>query len=72
MADQIPVSSTLRVDFETGINEKGSIAFKRRTFTNIRIEANADQLFLTAAAIASVQNYPMGEVTRVDTYSLIG
>ncbi|CAH0269462.1 hypothetical protein SRABI96_03649 [Peribacillus sp. Bi96] len=72
MANQIPVSSTLRIDFETGLNEKGVIVFKRRAFSNIRIEATADQLFSTAVAIASVQNYPMGEVTRVDTYSLIG
>ncbi|PJN89579.1 DUF1659 domain-containing protein [Bacillus sp. mrc49] len=71
MANQIPVSSTLRVDFETGLNEKGNIIFKRKSFTNIKTEATADQLFSTAAAIASVQNYPMGEVTRVDTYSLM-
>lgn len=72
MANQIPVSSTLRVDFETGLNEKGNIIFKRKSFTNIKTEATADQLFSTAAAIASVQNYPLGEVTRVDTYSLMG
>ncbi|KWW21709.1 MULTISPECIES: DUF1659 domain-containing protein [Peribacillus] len=72
MANQIPVSSTLRVDFETGLNEKGNITFKRKSFTNIKTEATADQLFSTAAAIASVQTYPLGEVTRVDTYSLMG
>ncbi|KRF51232.1 DUF1659 domain-containing protein [Peribacillus butanolivorans] len=72
MANQIPVSSTLRIDFETGLNEKGSIVFKRRSFSNIKVEATADQLFSAATAIASVQNYPMGEVTRVDTNSLIG
>ncbi|MCO0597796.1 DUF1659 domain-containing protein [Peribacillus butanolivorans] len=72
MANQIPVSSTLRIDFETGLNEKGSIIFKRRSFSNIKVEATADQLFSAATAIASVQNYPMGEVTRVDTNSLIG
>ncbi|KON70676.1 hypothetical protein AKG34_19145 [Peribacillus butanolivorans] len=71
MANQIPVSSTLRIDFETGLNEKGSIVFKRRSFSNIKVEATADQLFSAATAIASVQNYPMGEVTRVDTNSLI-
>ena len=72
MANQIPVSSTLRIDFETGLNEKGALVFKRRTFSNIKVEARADQLFSTAVAITSVQNYPMGEVTRVDMYSLIG
>ncbi|MFE4426460.1 DUF1659 domain-containing protein [Peribacillus butanolivorans] len=72
MANQIPVSSTLRIDFETGLNEKGSIIFKRRSFSNIKVEATADQLFSASTAIASVQNYPMGEVTRVDTNSLIG
>ncbi|MFE0503162.1 DUF1659 domain-containing protein [Peribacillus butanolivorans] len=72
MANQIPVSSTLRIDFETGLNEKGSIVFKRRSFSNIKVEATADQLFSAATAIASVQNYPVGEVTRVDTNSLIG
>ncbi|MGE1103222.1 DUF1659 domain-containing protein [Peribacillus simplex] len=72
MASQIPVSSTLRIDFETGLNDKGAIVFKRRAFSNIKVEATADQLFPAAVAIASVQNYPMGEVTRVDTYSLIG
>ncbi|AXN38118.1 DUF1659 domain-containing protein [Peribacillus butanolivorans] len=72
MANQIPVSSTLRIDFETGLNEKGSIVFKRRSFSNIKVEATADQLFSAATAIASVQSYPMGEVTRVDTNSLIG
>ncbi|KQU13125.1 DUF1659 domain-containing protein [Peribacillus sp. NPDC060186] len=72
MANQIPVSSTLRIDFETGLNEKGAIVFKRRSFSNIKVEATADQLFSAATAIASVQNYPMGEVTRVDTNSLIG
>ncbi|PEJ34236.1 hypothetical protein CN689_08820 [Peribacillus butanolivorans] len=72
MANQIPVSSTLRIDFETGLNEKGSIVFKRRSFSNIKVEATADQLFSAATAIASVQSYPMDEVTRVDTNSLIG
>ncbi|RRN73921.1 DUF1659 domain-containing protein [Peribacillus simplex] len=72
MANQIPVSSTLRIDFETGLNENGTLVFKRRSFSNIKVEATAEQLFSTAVAIASVQNYPMGEVTRVDTSSLIG
>ncbi|MFF2457705.1 DUF1659 domain-containing protein [Peribacillus simplex] len=72
MASQIPVSSTLRIDFETGLNEKGALVFKRRAFSNIKFEATADQLFSAAVSIASVQNHPMGEVTRMDTYSLIG
>ena len=72
MAKQIPVSSTLRIDFEAGLNEKGALVFKRRAFSNIKVEATADQLFSTAVAITGVQNYPMGEVTRVDMYSLIG
>ncbi|MDM5221346.1 DUF1659 domain-containing protein [Peribacillus sp. NJ11] len=72
MANQIPVSSTLRIDFETGLNEKGALVFRRKSFSNIKVDATADQLFSTAVAIASVQNYPMGEVTRVDTYSLFG
>ncbi|MGE7602391.1 DUF1659 domain-containing protein [Peribacillus sp. NPDC097675] len=72
MANQIKLSTTLRLDFETGLNEKGEIIFKRKSFSNIKSDALADQLSATSKAIASVQNYPMGEVTRVDTNAIIG
>lgn len=72
MANQIMLSTTLRLDFETGLNEKGEIAFKRKSFSNIKAEALVDQLSVVAKAIASVQNYPLGEVTRVDTKAIIG
>ncbi|MFJ7637780.1 MULTISPECIES: DUF1659 domain-containing protein [unclassified Peribacillus] len=72
MANQIKLSTTLRLDFETGLNEKGEIVFKRKSFSNIKTNALVDQLSATAKAIASVQNYPMGEVNRVDTNAIIG
>ena len=71
MAEQLIKSSTLRLEFEAGYNEKGEIIFKRKNFSNIKPEATAEQLTSIASAVASVQTYPLANVNRVDTHTLL-
>lgn len=71
MAVQNPLSSTLRLEYDAGFNEQGKVIIKRKNFTNIVVGATNDALFVTGQAIASLQNYTLIEIARIDSAALL-
>lgn len=71
MAQKNALSSTLRLSFEAGMDPLGKAIIKRKNFTNISIGSADAVLFSTAQAIASLQNYPLLEVGRIDNAALL-
>lgn len=71
MAVQNPLSITLRLEYEAGYNGLGKAIIKRKNFTNIAMGVTNDALFATGQAIASLQNYTLLEVARIDSSALL-
>ncbi|MDQ0217329.1 DUF1659 domain-containing protein [Peribacillus cavernae] len=71
MANQSLYASTLRVTYETGLNEKGEPQLKRKAFSNVKTSATADQLLQTAQSMANLQQFIVVEIARQDTASII-
>lgn len=71
MAIQNPLSSTLRLEFDAGYDALGKVIVKRKNFTNVVVGASNDALFAAGQAIASLQNYTLLEVARIDTSALL-
>ncbi|WP_141432382.1 DUF1659 domain-containing protein [Bacillus sp. 03113] len=71
MAQAILADTKLRITFETGLNEKGEPIFKAKTFSNIKKEATADQLYSVAQAIASISAYTLSSIERNDSLDLM-
>ncbi len=59
MAIETIASKQLRLTFNAGLNEKGEIIEKRKSFNNVFTDATAEQLLATASAIAKLQVYPL-------------
>jgi hypothetical protein len=66
MAQSTLVDSNLRLVFETGVNEKGETIFKGKMYSNLKHEATADQIYLTAQALGNLSNDPLYTVERTD------
>lgn len=71
MAVQNPLASTLRLEYDAGFNGQGKVIIKRKNFTNIVVGATNDALFVTGQAIASLQNYTLLEIARIDSAALL-
>ncbi len=71
MAVQNPLSITLRLEYDAGYNELGKVIIKRKNFSNIAVGATNDALFATGEAIASLQNYTLLEIARIDSSALL-
>jgi hypothetical protein len=70
MAQAVIQASQLRLVFELGIDENGKMKYKNKNFNNIKMNAQADQLFSVAQAIASLQIHPLAQVERNDKHLL--
>lgn len=71
MAEAMLSQSRLRLQFKTGINEKGDPTYKTKTFNNIKSTATATQLFSTAMALGSLSQYDLNSVERNDSFDIV-
>lgn len=57
----------LRLVLNNGIHPTtGATIFKTKTFTNVKTNVTADQLYPVAEALAALQTLPLYSVERVD------
>jgi hypothetical protein len=70
MATTILVESSLRLMFETGLNEKGEPIFKGKTY-NVKKEATVDQLFQVSQAIGTLSIHPISTIERNDRNDIL-
>lgn len=67
MAESRIITSSLRLILHNGTNPKsGAAILKRKTFSNVKTDANADQLFAVANALAPLQELPLYGIERMD------
>ena len=63
-------SSVLRLELQVGVGANGNPVLRRRNLANVKGTANDQDLFEIAAAVGSLQKYPLYAVARVDNAQL--
>lgn len=58
--------SSLKLKFDCGLNEKGKTIMKSRSFSNVKSDAVALDLYNVAETIASLQKHTLFEVVKQD------
>ncbi|MCD4838355.1 DUF1659 domain-containing protein [Neobacillus sedimentimangrovi] len=71
MAQSLLVGTKLKMVFQTGIDDDGKPILRTKTFSNVRKEASADQLFQAANALAVLCNDPLNTLERTDSSEII-
>ena len=67
MANEILEAVTIRLEFETGLDEKGMPIVKRKSFSNVKTDAASDDILAAAEAIAGLQLHPLSKVSQIGT-----
>jgi len=62
----VPSRTTLRLRFQTGLDENGDPIYTNRSFSNIKTDAADQGLYDAAAQIAGLQVHTLVDVRRVD------
>lgn len=70
MAIETLLSKQLRLTFQTGLDGEGKPILSRKTFSNIDPSATADQLLVSAKAIASLQVHPTYAIEQQELQSI--
>jgi len=65
-----PTNSTLRMSFQTGVNDQGDPVYRRRSMTNIKHNATDQNIYDVAEILADLQIYNLAEVNRADNAQL--
>ena len=71
MAQAILTNSKLLLSYETGLNEKGEPIFRTKTYSGVKQEVMADQLYQVAQALSSLSNDPLSGMKRNDVSELV-
>lgn len=66
MATLVPVSTTLRLAFQTSVDGNGNPVLRTRSFNRVKTTALAQDILDVANAIASLQEYPLSAVKKAD------
>lgn len=67
MYNENKVKSQLQLVFQVGNGEDGEVLIRRKTYSRVKTEATANQLFAVAQAIANLQSFPLISIVRNDT-----
>ncbi|WP_221563786.1 DUF1659 domain-containing protein [Alkalihalobacillus sp. TS-13] len=70
MATAILNDTRLTITFDAGIDLEGKPVYKRKSFTNVKSSATHDQLFAIVEALAPLQQYPINDVERTNSFDL--
>ncbi|MEG1132162.1 MAG: DUF1659 domain-containing protein [Romboutsia sp.] len=62
--------SSLRIKFDCGLGENGRSLIRSRTYSNLKNDAKALDVFNVANAIASLQKHSVLDVVKVDNTTL--
>jgi hypothetical protein len=71
MALAILKESSIRLTFETGMDEKGEPVYKGKTYANIRKEATVEQVDQAAKALGGLSGNMLNSVERNDSFEII-
>ncbi|WHY85997.1 DUF1659 domain-containing protein [Neobacillus novalis] len=71
MALALLEGTKLHLVFEAGMDDEGNPIFKAKTFSNVKKEATADQLFQAAQAISVLCKDTLNKVGRNDSTEIL-
>jgi hypothetical protein len=72
MAAENLTDSSLKLTFETGVDENGEPIFKSKSLNNVKLSATPDQLYVIASALYPLQKHNLTNVERRDTSVVTG
>ena len=67
---EIKNPSSLRVKFDCGLNDNGKTVVKSRTYSNLKHDAAALDVYNVADALASLQQHDVLEIAKIDNTTL--
>ncbi len=62
----IAQDSKFKVQLDAGLNEKGNMIVKSKTFSKVKSAAINDDVYDVAASLAGLQELPLVSVRRID------
>ena len=71
MAMAILKDSSIRLLFETGIDETGKPIYKSKNYSNVRNDATADHVRQAAVALGGLSAGMLSSVERNDSFNII-
>ena len=66
----IPMDSSMQLVYNIGEDGQGKVLTRRRTFTNIKPDANEEDLFDVAVAFQSLQEHDIADIIIIDKKAL--
>lgn len=65
-------NASLRIFYETGIDQQGNPILSSKTYQNVRESVSANQILAVAEAINSLSKYPVSiaKVVKIDSIEL--
>lgn len=62
--------STLKMKFDCGLNDNGKVIMKTRSFSNVKHNAKAVDVYNVAETLASLQQHTLQDVLKQDNTSI--
>jgi len=66
-----PLNSTLQLTYDMGVDGDGKKLVRRRSYSNVQIGADDQDMFDVAAAISGLQSYPIAQIQVTDRKHLV-
>lgn len=68
---KVPQAAKLVLKVQTGTSESGNPVYRMRTYQNLKTDALDADIHAIGQGIASLQQYPVNAIVRVDEGNLI-
>ncbi|WP_173916644.1 DUF1659 domain-containing protein [Halobacillus sp. Marseille-Q1614] len=65
------INTQLQLVFEDGLDGKGNVKYRRKTFGNVKMEATEEQLYQVAVALESLQQDLLSTIEKTDRSVLV-
>lgn len=68
--ENVPVGTTLRLQFQTGVDVNGNPVFRNKSLSNVKTDALDQNIFDVAQTLAGLQESILADVLRIDSARL--
>ena len=65
--NNVPVGAALRLQLQTGVDANGDPVLRNKSLSNVKADALDQDIFDVAQSLASLQEYVLADVLRIDT-----